>query len=120
MNKKCHLLLTRVESGLGGRPPVLKNVPLPIANRPAKWLYQIQSLPRPTAPPLSPTKQRATGRARSRVSRVALLRPGRALRCLDRDGRRRRRRRLRHRDGGRGPRRGGATRVGDSLEQLLD
>ena len=56
MKKKCDLFLTRVENGPGGRPPPLKNVPLPIANGPAKWLYQIQSLSRPTAPPLSPTK----------------------------------------------------------------
>ena len=63
MKKKCHILLTRVESGPGGAPRRSKMfLYLRIANGPVKWLYQIQSLPRPTAPPPGPHKT-ARGRA---------------------------------------------------------
>ena len=48
----------------GGRPPPLQNVLLPIANGPAKWLYQIQSLSHPLARPPAPTK---TARVRCTV-----------------------------------------------------
>ena len=63
--EKCDLFLTRVENGPGGRPPPLKNVPLPIAKGPAKWLYQIYIFSHPTAPPPRPSKQPADGIARA-------------------------------------------------------